>query len=43
MSGPGVETQRAPLLGEYNDYVFRQILGLTEEEISRLQRDGVLK
>jgi crotonobetainyl-CoA:carnitine CoA-transferase CaiB-like acyl-CoA transferase len=43
MSGPGVETQRAPLLGEHNDYVFRQILGLTEQEISRLQRDGVLK
>ena len=43
MSDPGVETRRAPLLGEHNDYVFRQLLGLKEEEISRLQTDGVMR
>jgi benzylsuccinate CoA-transferase BbsF subunit len=43
MSDPGVEPRRAPLLGEHNDYVFRQILGLSEEELTALERDGVVQ
>jgi benzylsuccinate CoA-transferase BbsF subunit len=43
MSDPGVETRRAPLLGEHNDYVFRRLLGLSEEEIAGLQRDSVIQ
>ena len=43
MSGPGVEPRCAPLLGEHNDYVFRQLLGLSEDEVARLHRDGVVQ
>jgi crotonobetainyl-CoA:carnitine CoA-transferase CaiB-like acyl-CoA transferase len=31
----------APSFGEHNDYVFRTLLGLTDEEIARLQAEGV--
>jgi benzylsuccinate CoA-transferase BbsF subunit len=31
-----------PRLGEHGDYVYREILGLTDEEIAGLTRDGVL-
>jgi len=31
-----------PALGEHNDYVFRELLGLTDEEIERMTRAGVL-
>ena len=34
MSECPVEIKPAPLLGEHNDYVFRNILNLTEEEIN---------
>lgn len=30
-----------PLLGEHNDYVFREALGLPPEEIARLEAQGV--
>ena len=39
---PG-EIRRAPLMGEHNDYVYREILGLSEEEVNRLITDGVLE
>lgn len=32
----------APLLGEDNRYVFRELLGLTEEEFARYGREGVI-
>jgi len=32
----------APLLGEQNDLVFREILGLSEAEYEQYQRDGVI-
>ncbi len=32
----------APLLGEDNDYVYRQILGLTTDEINELSETGVI-
>ena len=38
---PG-EVRRAPLLGEHNEYVYREILGFTEEEVDRLTVVGVL-
>jgi crotonobetainyl-CoA:carnitine CoA-transferase CaiB-like acyl-CoA transferase len=43
MSGCDVEAVHAPLLGEHNDYVFRQLLGISEEELDGLQRDGVVQ
>jgi benzylsuccinate CoA-transferase BbsF subunit len=33
---PGKTVRHAPLLGQDNDYVFRDLLGLTEEEIEEL-------
>jgi benzylsuccinate CoA-transferase BbsF subunit len=36
------ELKRAPLLGEHNDYVFREILGLSEDKIQRLTKEGVI-
>ncbi|MBM2825205.1 MAG: CoA transferase [Dehalococcoidales bacterium] len=32
----------APTLGEHNDYVLRQIAGLTPEEMSELEREGII-
>jgi len=34
---------RAPMLGEHNEYVLKNIAGLTDEEISKLILDGVLE
>jgi crotonobetainyl-CoA:carnitine CoA-transferase CaiB-like acyl-CoA transferase len=31
----------APVFGEHNDYVFRELLGLSDDEIAALERDGV--
>jgi len=31
-----------PVLGEHNDYVFQQLLGLSREEIDRLTREQVI-
>ena len=43
MSECDVGAVHAPLLGEHNDYVFRQLLGISEEELDGLQRDGVVQ
>ncbi len=37
---PGKIVRHAPLLGQDNDYVFRHLLGLTEEEIEELGAAG---
>jgi benzylsuccinate CoA-transferase BbsF subunit len=37
-----VTWHHAPLLGEYNDYVFEQILGLSREEVDRLMEEEVI-
>ncbi|MEE9569072.1 MAG: CoA transferase [Candidatus Binatia bacterium] len=37
---PGAIIRHAPLLGQDNDYVFRHLLGLSEEEIQRLREAG---
>jgi len=39
---PG-EIRRAPLLGEHNEHVYGDILGLPQEEIDRLTVEGVLE
>ena len=36
------EIKRAPLLGEHNHYVFHDILGLPDQEIEQLTREGVI-
>jgi crotonobetainyl-CoA:carnitine CoA-transferase CaiB-like acyl-CoA transferase len=35
--------KRSPLLGEHNDYVFGQLLGLDEAEIARLKESGIIE
>jgi len=35
--------QRAPLLGEHNEYVLKQVLGLPDEEIAELVVEGVIE
>ena len=36
------ELQRAPLLGEHNEYVLKEILKMSDDEIADLVVDGVL-
>jgi benzylsuccinate CoA-transferase BbsF subunit len=42
MSKTPYEVQRSPLLGEHNDYVYHDILGLSKEEIAQLTAQGVI-
>ena len=39
---PGEVWRHAPLLGEHNDYVFRELLGRTESEIGQLIEEKVI-
>jgi crotonobetainyl-CoA:carnitine CoA-transferase CaiB-like acyl-CoA transferase len=39
---PGQLRRHAPLLGEHNDYVLRELLGLSDQEIARLREREVL-
>jgi benzylsuccinate CoA-transferase BbsF subunit len=39
---PGRINRRAPLVGEHNDYVFGELLGLPQEEIDRLVEEKVI-
>jgi benzylsuccinate CoA-transferase BbsF subunit len=39
---PARVTRPAPLLGEHTEYVLTELLGMSEEEISRLVADKVL-
>jgi crotonobetainyl-CoA:carnitine CoA-transferase CaiB-like acyl-CoA transferase len=32
----------APTLGEHNDEVFRDLLGMTDAELDRLRADGII-
>jgi benzylsuccinate CoA-transferase BbsF subunit len=43
MSGCEPVLRRAPRLGEHNDYVFRDVLGLSSVETRRLRRDGIIE
>ena len=40
---PGAVYSAAPALGQYNDYVLKEILGKSEEEVQRLRDAGVLE
>ena len=37
------EVRRAPLLGEHNEYALKEIIGMSDEEISELVIEGVLE
>jgi benzylsuccinate CoA-transferase BbsF subunit len=37
------EVRRAPLLGEHNEYVCKEILGMSDEEVGELVVEGVLE
>ncbi|UCE87434.1 MAG: CoA transferase [Deltaproteobacteria bacterium] len=39
---PAALTRKTPALGEHNDYVYRELLGLAADEIERLKQEGVL-
>jgi crotonobetainyl-CoA:carnitine CoA-transferase CaiB-like acyl-CoA transferase len=39
---PGRIQKRAPLVGEHNNYVFGELLGLPQEEIDRLVEEKIL-
>lgn len=43
MSGYTPPANRAPLLGEHNDYVLREILGLSEDQVRELRRKDIIK
>jgi crotonobetainyl-CoA:carnitine CoA-transferase CaiB-like acyl-CoA transferase len=34
--------RHAPLLGQDNDYVFQELLGLSPEEVHELERQGTI-
>lgn len=37
------ELSRAPLMGEHNEYAFKEILGMSDDEIAELVVDGVIE
>jgi formyl-CoA transferase len=42
LSDSPVEVERSPLLGEHNDEIYRQVLGLPEDELVSLKANGVI-
>jgi crotonobetainyl-CoA:carnitine CoA-transferase CaiB-like acyl-CoA transferase len=42
MTGEEVQLQHAPLLGEHNDYVLRELLGLSDSEINDLRQKDII-
>ena len=43
LSKVNCELKSAPLLGEHNEYVFREILGMSDEEVAELVMSGALE
>ena len=41
-SAPEVPIRPVPLLGEHIDYVFGKLLGISQEEIKRLEKEEVI-
>ena len=39
---PSVPSKPAPLMGEHNEFVLRELLGLTGPDITRLEEEGVI-
>jgi crotonobetainyl-CoA:carnitine CoA-transferase CaiB-like acyl-CoA transferase len=42
MTGEEVRLQRAPLLGEHNEYVLRELLGLSDAEVADLRGKDII-
>ncbi len=40
---PGALRRRAPFVGEHNDYVFKELLGLTAVEFSNMVQQGAIR
>ncbi len=36
------ELKRDPFVGEHNDYVFKELLGMSDKEIAELVKEGVI-
>jgi len=43
MSKTGYEVKSAPLLGEHNELICKQILGMSDDEIADLVVEGILE
>jgi crotonobetainyl-CoA:carnitine CoA-transferase CaiB-like acyl-CoA transferase len=43
LSKVGYEIRPAPLMGEHNEHVFKQILGMSDDDIADLIADGVVE
>lgn len=41
-ASPGSVRHGAPTVGEHNDYVYGELLGLATEEVSRLRKEGII-
>ena len=39
---PAKYTRAAPVLGQDNDYVYKQLLGMSEDEVGKLRQQGVI-
>ena len=39
---PAVSPRAAPLMGEHNDFVLKNLLGLTADEVVRLEEEGII-
>jgi len=37
------EVKRSPLLGEHNEYALKELLGMSDEEVAMLIKEGVLE
>lgn len=42
MSRTPLSLERSPLFGEHNGYAFAELLGMTQEEMAELEREGVI-
>ena len=39
---PAVPPRAAPVMGEHNEYVFRELLGMPDEEVAALESQGII-
>ena len=42
MDTPAKYNRAAPVLGQDNDYVYKQLLGMSGEEVAELRQQGVI-
>jgi crotonobetainyl-CoA:carnitine CoA-transferase CaiB-like acyl-CoA transferase len=43
LSGNPSHIKRSPCLGEHNEYVYKKLLGLPDEEYSMMENEGVFE